>query len=144
MISKTEEILQKLHALLEQNCNARVERNETDPERIPKSGLIVIHDGELDEPEYTLGGFEDTYYNHYIEIDLFIQEGKQKKRDEAFDALYMEVDAVLQNYPTLDSLVDGRRYARPESETLPIDGAAAIKTATLILEVNYHTDTPLG
>jgi hypothetical protein len=143
-MSKAEQILDKLETLLEQNCEARVERNETDPERIPKTGLIVIHDGDPGEPEYTLGGFADAYYTHAIEIDVFIQEGRKQDRDSKFDALLKQIDMVLQNYPKLDGLVDGMTYGRPETETQSLDGGPAVKTATLIIEVDYQTTTPLG
>lgn len=143
-MSKAEQILDKLETLLEQNCEARVERNETDPERIPKTGLIVIHDGDPGEPEYTLGGFADTYYSHVIEIDVFVQEGRKQDRDLKFDALLQQIDMVLQSYPKLDGLVDGMLYGRPETETQAIDGGAAVKTATLIVEVDYQTNSPLG
>ncbi|MCB9983654.1 MAG: hypothetical protein H6861_08305 [Rhodospirillales bacterium] len=143
-MSKAEQILDKLETLFEQNCEARVERNETDPERIPKTGLIVIHDGDPGEPDYTLGGFSESYYSHAIEIDVFVQEGRKEDRDEKFDALLQQIDTVLQNYPKLDGLVDGMFYGRPETETQSIDGGAAVKTATLIIEVDYQADTPLS
>ena len=143
-MSKTEQILDKLETLLEQNCEARVERNETDPERIPKTGLIVIHDGDPGEPAYTLGGFADTYYSHAIEIDVFVQAGRKEERDSKFDALMQQIDMVLQSYPKLDGLIDGMLYGRPDTETQSIDGGAAVKTATLFIEVDYQTSTPLG
>ncbi len=143
-MSKAEQILEKLETLFEQNCEARVERNESEPERIPKAGLIVIHDGDPGEPEITLGGFSHTYYSHPIEIDIFVQEGKRIDRDAKFDELLQQIDMVLQNYPKLDGLVDGMTYGRPVTETQTIDGGAAVKSGTLIIEVDYETETPLG
>ena len=53
--SKAEQVLEVIKALLETVPGAVVERNSALPEKIPGGGLIVLRDGDPDEPEQALG-----------------------------------------------------------------------------------------
>ncbi len=141
--SKAEVILEKLKTLLEANCTARVERNSVLPEKIPGDGLIVIYDGDPGEPEQVLGGFSSAYYQHDIEVVLYVEKGDPAQRDQEFDSLLQQVGAVLEIYPDLEGLVSGLTYGRPETAIEPVLGGPAIKTATIILTAEYETQTPL-
>lgn len=142
--SRAEQILETLRMLLAAGCAARVERNAVLPERIPAAGLIVIYDGDPGEPEQVLGGFSNAYYQHQIEITVYAENGDAAGRDQIFDALLMQIGQVLEAHPTLDGLVAGLSYARPDATIEPAMGAPAIKTGTIILVAEYDTDTPLS
>ena len=85
--SKAEQVLDALKALLETVPDAVVERNSVLPEKIPDGGLIILRDGDPGEPEQALGGFGSTYYQHAVEIEVYVEEGDAAARDAAFDAL---------------------------------------------------------
>jgi len=142
--SHAENILDKLLIILSEGCDARVERNSVLPEKIPANGLVVIYDGDPGEPEQVLGGFNNAYYEHQIEIAIYMEEGDSASRDQKFDALLVGIGQVLEEYPTLDGLVAGLTYARPEGSIEPVLGGPAIKTGTIILVAEYDTPSPLS
>jgi hypothetical protein len=142
--SRAEQVLDAFKALLETVPDAVVERNSVLPEKIPNGGLIILRDGDPGEPEQALGGFGNAYYQHAVEIEVYVEEGDAAARDAAFDALLQEVGTALETDPTLDGLVFGMTYGRPEPAIEAVAGAAAIKSATLSVTVDYETDAPLA
>lgn len=142
--SKAEEILEKLKTVLGDGCSARVERNSVLPEKIPNDGLIVIYDGDPGDPDLVLGGFGSAYYQHAIEIVVYVEEGNPAQRDQKFDAMLLEIGQALESNPDLDGLVAGLTYSRPEVSIEPVIGGPAIKTGTIILVADYEADTPLS
>jgi|SRR5918995_870610 hypothetical protein len=142
--SKAEQVLEALKALLEAIPDAVVERNSVLPEKVPEGGLIVLRDGDPGEPEQALGGFGSTYYQHAVEVEVYLEEGDPAARDAAFDELLQQIGAALEEDPTLGGLVFGLTYGRPEPTIEAVSGAPAIKTATLTVTVDYESDAPLA
>jgi hypothetical protein len=142
--SKTEQVLEGLRAALGTVPGAVVQRNSVLPEKIPDDGLIILRDGDPGEPEQALGGFGSSYYQHAVEIEVYVEEGDAAARDAAFDALLQQIGVALEADPTLSSLAFGLTYGRPESAIETIAGAPAIKSATLTVTVDYETDAPLS
>ena len=142
--SKPEQVLEEIKASLETIPNAVVERNSVLPEKIPAGGLIILRDGDPGEPEQALGGFGSTYYQHGVEIEVYVEEGDAAVRDAAFDALLQQIGAALEIDPTLGGVAFGLTYGRPEPTIEAIAGAPAIKSATLSVTIDYETDAPLA
>jgi hypothetical protein len=142
--SKAEQILGVIKALLETVPGAVVERNSVLPEKIPAGGLIILRDGDPGEPEQVLGGFGNAYYQHAVEIGVYVEEGDESIRDTAFDDLLQQIGAVLDADSTLGGLAFGLTYGRPETSIEAVPGAPAIKSATLIVTVDYEADTALS
>ena len=143
-VSRAEQVLDALKALLETVPDAVVERNSVLPEKIPDGGLIILRDGDPGEPEQTLGGFGSTYYQHAVEIEVYVEQGDAAARDAAFDDLLQQIGAVLEADPTLGGLAFGVTYGRPEPAIEAVSGAPAIKTATLSVTIDYETSAPLA
>jgi len=137
--SKTEQILEALRAGLETVPGAKVERNAVVPEKIPAGGLIVLRDGDPGEPDTALGGFGSAYYSHAIAVEIYVKDG-----DAAFDALLVEIGAVLDADPTLGGLAFGMTYGRPDVDAEAVAGAPAIKAGTITVTVEYETESLLG
>lgn len=144
MTSKTETILQTLAAFLDANTSAKFERNASVPEKIPSEGMIILRDGNPGVPDEALGGFGAAYYEHEIEIEIYVAEGKQIDRDTVFDALVMEIGAALELGGGLNGFVFGMTYARPDVSIEIIPGSHAIKSGTIDLTIDYETPTPLS
>jgi hypothetical protein len=142
--SKAEQVLEGLRAALETVSDAVVQRNTVLPEKIPDGGLIILRDGDPGEPEQALGGFESTYYQHAVEIELYVEEGNAAARDAAFDALLQQIGVALEAESTLGGLAFGLTYGRPEPATEAVAGAPAIKSAALTVTVDYESDAPLS
>ena len=141
--SKAEQVLDALKALLETVPDA-VERNSVLPEKIPDGGLIILRDGDPGEPEQALGGFGSVYYQHAVEIEVYVEQGDAAARDAAFDALLQQIGAALEADPTLGGLAFGVTYGRPEPAIEAVAGAPAIKSAILTVTVDYETEVPLA
>jgi hypothetical protein len=142
--SEAEQVLEALKTLLETVPDAVVERNSVLPEKIPDGGLIIVRDGDPGEPEQALGGFGSAYYQHAVEIEVYVEEGDTPVRDAGFDALIQQIGVALETDPTLGDLAFGMTYGRPETSIEAFAGAPAIKTATVSVTVDYETDVPLG
>lgn len=143
MASKAEIVLDALAELLE-ITGAKVERNAVQPEKVPHAGLIIIRDGDPGEVDQALGGYDNSYYSHSIDVEIYIERGFANARDQDFDTLLQAVGAALDSNLTLDGLVFGMTYARPATTTEPVLGAATLKSATLQITAEYQTETPLG
>ena len=143
-MTKSEQVLTAIKALLMIVPSAKVERNTAVPEKIPTGGLIVLRDGDPGGPDTALGGFGGVYYSHDVEIELYVEEGDAMARDAAFDTLVQAIGAVLETDSTLAGLAFGMAYARPEIDTEAVVGAPAIKTGTITVTVEYETASPLG
>jgi hypothetical protein len=142
--SKAEQVLDALKALLQAVPDASVERNSVLPEKVPEGGLIILRDGDPGEPEQALGGFGSAYYQHAVEIEVYVEEGNAAARDAAFDALLQQMGAALEADPSIGGVAFGLTYGRPETSIEAVAGAPAIKAATLIVTVDYETATLLA
>ena len=139
MASKRELVLAALHAQL-QTLAAPSLRGDVLPERIPPSGLIILRDGNPGEPEVTLSPLT-YFYEHRAELEVVIQSGTG--RDALFDALTASIGTVLAADRTLGGLCDWVEAEAPEPVDLPIEGAAALKAAVIIVVLHYATTDPL-
>jgi hypothetical protein len=110
----------------------------------PDGRLIILRDGDPGEPEQALGGFGNAYYQHAVEIEVYLEEGDAAARDTAFDALLQQIGDAIEADSTLGDLAFGLTYGRPEPAIEAVSGAPAIKTATLTVTVDYETDAPLA
>ena len=139
MTSKRELVLAALHGRL-QTLAAAVLRSDVLPERIPATGLIILRDGKPGDPEVTLSPLT-YFYEHRAELELVIQAGTG--RDALFDALTASIGAALAADRTLGGLCDWVEAEAPEPVDLPIEGAAALKAAVIIVVLHYATPDPL-
>jgi hypothetical protein len=89
--SKAEQVLEAIKALTETVPGAVIERNSVLREKIPGGGLIILRDGDPGEPEQALGGFGTAYYQHAVEIEVYVEEGDASIRDTAFDDLLQQI-----------------------------------------------------
>jgi hypothetical protein len=142
--SKVEQVLGALKALLETLPDAAVERNSVLPEKVPDGGLIILRDGDPGEPEQALGGFGNAYYQHTVEVEVYVEEGDAAARDAAFDDLLQQIGAALEADPTLGGLAFGLTFGRPEAAIEAVPGASALKTGTISVMLDYEAETPLS
>ncbi|MGX1005353.1 hypothetical protein ACSSV6_003944 [Roseovarius sp. MBR-38] len=135
-----ESVLTALHARL-QPLAALTLRDEVLPERIPAAGLIILRDGQPGEPEVTLSPLL-YHYQHRAELEVVVQAGTG--RASAFDTLVAAIGTALAADRTLGGLCDWVEPEAPASVDLPVEGAAALKAAVIIVVLHYTTTSPLG
>ena len=140
MPTNRETVIAALHTLL-QTLAAPVLRGDVLPERIPATGLIILRDGKPGDPAVTLSPLT-YFYKHRAELEVVIQAGSG--RDVLFDALTASIGGVLAADRTLGGLCDWVEAEAPEPIDLPIEGAAALKAAVIIVVLHYASPDPLA
>lgn len=142
-MTKREQVLTALHVLLMNALTAPVLRNEVLPEKIVPEGLCVLRDGDPGEPEVTLSP-ENYLYEHRAELDVVVAHADSAARDALFDSLLAAIGTAIASDRTLGGLCDLVRALAPEPVTQPVEGAAALKAATVPIILVYATDDPLA
>ncbi|WP_347268416.1 acyl-CoA transferase [Paracoccus sp. (in: a-proteobacteria)] len=140
MPTTREAILYALHARLQPLATLTL-RDEVLPERIPAAGLIILRDGQPGEPEVTLSPLR-YHYQHRAELEVVVQAGNG--RAGAFDNLIAAIGAALVTDRTLGGLCDWVEPEAPASVDLPVEGAATLKAAVIIVVLHYTTTGPLA
>jgi len=140
MPTTRETILAVLHARL-LPLAALTLRDEVLPERIPVAGLIILRDGQPGDPEVTLSPLR-FHYQHRAELEVVVQA--PNGRATAFDNLIAAIGTALEADRTLGGLCDWIEPEAPASVDLPIEGAAALKAAVIIVVLHYTTTGPLA
>ncbi len=138
MPSPRETILTALFARLSA-LPATALRGDVLPERVPSAGLLILRDGEPGDPEVTLSPLR-YHYQHRAEIEVVVQG---VVRDAAFDALCASVGATIAADRTLGGLCDWVEVEAPRPIDLPVEGAAALKAASITIILHYSTGDPL-
>ncbi|WP_282602422.1 acyl-CoA transferase [Paracoccus sp. PARArs4] len=134
-----ETILSALQARLS-TLPATALRGDVLPERVPLEGLLILRDGEPDEPEVTLSPL--TYhYQHRAEIEAVVQGAD---RDASFDALCASIGTAIAADRTLGGFCDWVEAEAPRPVDLPVEGAASLKAAVIPIILHYTTADPLG
>ena len=137
-----EQILSALLARLEAVPDAMVKREAPLPETVPAGGLIILRDGDPGDPEVLLSPV--TYFwEHQTEIEVIIQRGAADD-SAALDALLMAVGNALAADRSLGGLAEWLDWGAPKTSDLAIDGAAALRGATVPVTIHYRSSDPLG
>jgi hypothetical protein len=139
MPSIRETILAALHARLSA-LPASALRGDVLPERVPDAGLLILRDGEPEEPEVTLSPLA-YHYQHRAEIEAVVQG---PDRDVLFDTLTASISTALAADRTLGGLCDWVEAEAPQPVDLPVQGAASLKAAVIQVVLHYSTADPLS
>lgn len=117
---------------------ATVTRGAVLPETIPAAGLLRVAEGVPDETGELLGGAREWVVE--IEVEMAVQEARDAERAAAFDALATTAAMAVLASADLAAASDHVRIgALRDRQDLAFEGAAAVRTATLPVEVHYRT-----
>lgn len=108
------------------------------PRTVPRQGHIVVRDGEVDEPDRTIGDGAITYYHSdHIAIEVYaLTRGR-------LDSLTASIEAALPNHSTFGGSVlfsDRRIDMRQDFTT---EGGETAKAVLIDLMVEFETTTAL-
>lgn len=131
MTTKRERIVSAVFSRLGSIPAATILRNESLPVRIPEAGLIILRDGDPGEPDITLNP-RIEYYAHRLTVEV-ITTGDET----ALDDLLIAVGRALAADDTLGGLAEIVVVLAPEVAATPIEGAAAVRHATVPVVVEY-------
>lgn len=145
MTSKREQVLDRLATKLKtlETASLKVYRNLDKPQKIPSGGIIILRDGGGEEPEVLLSPL--TYiYEHLVTAEIMVQNPDPTIRNSTIDALLVGIGSVINANRTLDGLAEWIEARSPEFQEEPIEGAASIRTATVLIMVRFFTSDPLN
>ena len=142
MSSIREQILAALLARLEAVPDAMVKREAPLPETVTAGGLIILRDGDSGDPEVLLSPLS-YLWEHLTEVEVIIQRGASDE-SAALDTLLTAVGAALAADRSLGGLAEWLDWGAPKTSGLAIDGAAALRGATVPITIHYSSSDPLG
>ncbi|GAB4530351.1 MAG: hypothetical protein Tsb0020_46900 [Haliangiales bacterium] len=142
-MSRREEVLGAIATRLSALTGPTVLRNAALPQTIPAGGLVILGDGDPGEPEVMLSPLA-YLYTHAAEIDVIVRNHAPAARDAAFDALLTAVAGAVHADRTLGGLADWIEVMPAQPVELPIEGAEAVKAATLRVIVTYESADSLA
>ena len=81
------------------------------------------------------------HYQHRAEVEAVVQGAG---RDAAFDTLACGVGTAISADRTLGGLCDWVEAEAPRPVDLPVEGAATLKAAVILIVLHYACADPLG
>ncbi len=142
-MSKREDVLNTLFNKLSLLPDIPVKRNETLPQKIPTSGLVVLRDGKPGEPEVLLSP-PLFIYQHEAEVEVIVQALTPAERDSQLDAIVEQVGTILKSDTTLSGAVDYCYPKAPEFLEEATEGAPTMKAAIIPVVLEYASETSLN
>lgn len=140
-MSKREQILQALFERLK-TLDLPVKRNETLPQVIPETGIVMLRDGKQGEPEIILSP-PMCIFKHETEVEVIVQAVKPEDRDKKLDGILEQIGVLLSSDVTLRGLTDYVYPKPPEIIDEYIEGAPTMKAAVIPVVLEYSTTNAL-
>ena len=138
MPSPTETLAALVAAALGAVVGAKVLRGGALPEAIPAAGLINVVETEPEETGELLGG--EREFVLVLDVELAALGSDDGARAGVLDTLARNAASSILASPTLRAAVDHLRvHPLRDRQDLAQPGAAAIRTATLPVELHYRT-----
>lgn len=141
-MSRREQILAALAAVLAGQLAVPVRRNEVLPEKVPAAGLVILRDGEAGEPDITLNP-RTEFYAHRVELEVYVPRDPSGGGEAALDQLLGAIGAALRVDETLGGLAENLTPSAPETGALALEGAPPMLTARIIVTIEYLVSDPL-
>lgn len=141
----SETILTALAGVLNAACltvSAKSARNEVLPVKLPSGGYATLFDGDPGEPEQTFSPLM-FHFEHQAEIEVVVGGATAALRDQRFDTLVEAIGSALVADRTLGGVTDWIQARSPLVDIDPIEGAEALKSATIPVVLHYATSDPL-
>ena len=141
-MSKREQVLQALFTRLSALPDTEVRRNISLPVKIPSSGLVVLRDGNIGEPEILLSPMCYVFH-HRAEIEVLVQKTDDADNDARLDRLLESVGRLLADDTTLSGVIDHMHAESPELIAKPAEGGVTIKAIIVPVILVYVSDANL-
>lgn len=141
-MTKREQILQALFAVLETVGNPatpggpEIKLNTSIPPSVPANGLVVMRDGDPGEPDVTLSPL--TYHwQHQVPVEVVVQKASETDRRARLDAIIATIGTAVESDRSLGGLAEWLEIGPPSLDEEAVEGAAALKGATIPVIVHY-------
>lgn len=142
MTSRREQVLAAVLVLVDAALpGADVKRNQEKPERIGPGGMVIIHDGEMGEPEVILSPLRYTY-QHRIPLEIAAFEASGIAPSDAVDTMLGNIGTAVMANRTLSGLTEWLETEAPDVNVLEERGVAPGRWAGAALIAVYTTTNP--
>jgi hypothetical protein len=140
-MSMRENALAALHSRLTTSLAARnptpvVLRGETEPQRIPPGGLVVLRDGETVEETAILSPLAYAI-EHRADIEVTVAGATPAARTSLLDALLVNIAAAITAHRTLGGVVEWAQPGAPDFDDVEFEGAAPARAASIPVTLFY-------
>ncbi len=121
----------------------KVVRNPDKAMKVPEKGAIItLQDGESGEPEVLLSPL--TYiYEHIATIELVVNTAYAQSQGTTLDDLLMIIENLILADRTLGGLAEWIEARAPEFIQEAVEGAPAMRAASVNVMMRFHTASPL-
>lgn len=146
MSSIREQILtaffERLHTL--ESDSVTLARNPDKAQKVPDGGAVItMHDGASGDPEMLLSPL--TYiYEHQARLEIIINTAFAEDQEPSLDELLSGIGALIEADRTLGGLAEWVEAQAPEFLQEAIEGAPAMRAATVTVLLRFHTGNPLS
>jgi hypothetical protein len=119
-------------------------RNETDPQRLPEAGLVIVQDGETVEETPILSPLR-WQVRHVAQVAVIVPGDAPEDRAATLDAIMTAIAAGIAGDRTLGGAVEWAQPEGPSFDDIDFDGAASARAAAIPVSLWFTTaDTPLS
>lgn len=123
--------------------SAVVDRNGVVLDRLGSGGRVCVRDGDPGEPEVILS--PPAYsFRHRAVVEAVVTGPTDAARETALEALLAGISGALAEDRTLGGLADYALAGAPQTEAVPVDGAAPLLGATVTVDLYYTSADPLA
>jgi len=143
-MTRREAALQALESRLKTIAGVTVRRNDPVPASVPQGGLINLHDGEPGLPAVVTLSPATWSWEHQAELDVIVQKAPATARAASLDDLLAAIGAALAGDRTLGGAVNHAEPGPPRATDTAIEGAAALKGASVTVTLFFDTSDPLA
>ena len=145
MPSVREQILSAFFTELKtlESSSIKVLRNPDKALKVPENGAIItLRDGQSNEPEALLSPL--TYiYEQTANIEVMINNAYTENQGTSLDDLLMIIGNLIINNRSMNGLAEWMEPQAPDFLQEAIEGAPAIRAATVNVLIRFHTNSPL-
>lgn len=122
----------------------KVFRNLDKSQKVPDGGaVIVLRDGQSNDPETLLSPL--TYiYEQQSTVEVTINTAFAERQEISLDELLMIIGNLVENNRTMGGLAEWAEPSAPDFQQEAIEGAPAIRAATVTVTFRFHTASPLS
>lgn len=126
-----------------ETANIKVQRNPDKTVKIPDGGAVItFRDGDPGEPEVLLSPTR-YIYDHAANVEIMINTAFAERQQLSLDDLLMIIGNLIANNRTMDGLAEWVEANAPDFNQEAIEGAPAMRAASLTVQFRYFTANPL-
>jgi len=126
-----------------ESSRIKVLRNPDKLMKVPADGaIIILRDGESGDPEVLLSPL--TYiYEQVATLEIMIDNAYAQSQQTSLDDLLMIIGNLIENNRNMNGLAEWVEAQAPEFLQEAVEGAPAIRAATVNVLMRFNTTSPL-